>query len=157
MYKTLFDATVSKAFRLNEALLQKHPRSHKIEELTPLQKEIVTLCLAGGDPRQHPTVSTAARPADALSRYRASILRCLHVDIDIPWDRHQAMRHYELRQFLRFPLPYRPCSEIADWSFGKASWTAVIHRLDDAFGDAIARASILIPNRLSNLLDEEDD
>lgn len=158
--KMLFDKTVGKALRLHEQLRQKFPKPEALNKLSPNERHIADHYFEGGDPRKHTIIGDAAGSVGAFSKYRSRILSKLDTDIDIPWRRHQEMRHYELRKLLVCPPPYKVDTEVAEWSYCKENSRAIVSRLDAALEQAIEQYKFNCITRvrdcLCSILDEED-
>jgi hypothetical protein len=143
-YEAIFNELVRGLFKLDVVLRHKAPRKEALKNLTATERAIVQAYLAGTSADALPAIKDGAT-ADARSKIKSKwkkiIREKLRIDITIPWELHQELRHADIDRLVGYPGDHHPDAVAAAHCFCEKNRPKLLERLKTLYRQAVARQS----------------
>jgi hypothetical protein len=143
-YEAIFNELVRGLFKLDVVLRHKAPRKEALKNLTATERAIVQAYLAGTSADALPAIKDGAT-ADARSKIKSKwkkiIREKLRIDITIPWELHQELRHADIDRLVGYPGDHQPDAVAAAHCFCEKNRPKLLERLKTLYRQAVARQS----------------
>ena len=147
MVRGLFNLEAVKRDRISPSVILRHktPRQEAMKHLTATERAIVQAYLAGIPAGNLPSIKNGATTSGRnkiKSKWKRTIGEKLRIDITIPWEQHQDLRHAYLDRLLQYPGDYHPDAATVAYCFCKANWPKLLAHLRSLCQKEVKRHSM---------------